>query len=95
MNNLREEYKERIAEKIAEIDNLWILNQIVKFVMNITKQVVFMANDENNKEIAEIKELIADARKIFPQDLMDRTSDFEFVRAMLKAVIEKGSVQLE
>lgn len=37
MNNLREEYKERIAEKIAEIDNLWILNQIVKFVMNITK----------------------------------------------------------
>lgn len=54
-----------------------------------------MANDENNKEIAEIKELIADARKIFPQDLMDRTSDFEFVRAMLKAVIEKGSVQLE
>lgn len=41
MNDLRKEYvrieRERIAEKIAEIDDLWILGQIVKFVMNIVK----------------------------------------------------------
>lgn len=54
-----------------------------------------MSNDENNKELKEIKELIADARNFFPEELMNRTSDSDFIKAILQAVIEKGRVQLE
>ena len=52
-----------------------------------------MSNKE--KDIEEIKELIADARKVFPEDLMNRTSDCDFIKGILQAVIEKGRVQLE
>lgn len=39
--NRQKEYvsveRERIAELIAKIDNLWILGQIYKFIVNMTK----------------------------------------------------------
>lgn len=38
----QEEYikveRERIAELIAKIDNLWILGQIYKFIVNMTRE---------------------------------------------------------
>ena len=31
-------YKEKIIEKIKDIKNPWILNQILRFIINITKE---------------------------------------------------------
>lgn len=33
----KEYYKEKIIDKIRKIDNLWVLNQIIRFVENITR----------------------------------------------------------
>ncbi len=31
-------YKEKIVEMMERIENLWILNQILQFILNITKE---------------------------------------------------------
>lgn len=35
--NEKEWYRERIIEMVGQIENIWILGQIVKFIENITK----------------------------------------------------------
>ena len=35
--------RERIAESIANIDNLWILGQIYKFIVNMTRGTKYEA----------------------------------------------------
>lgn len=37
-NEVNENYKKELIKKISEIDDTWILNQILKAVINITKE---------------------------------------------------------
>lgn len=34
---MEEDYKSKIIELVQKIDDVWILNQILKFIKNITK----------------------------------------------------------
>lgn len=34
---MEEDYKNKIIELVQKIDDVWILNQILKFIKNITK----------------------------------------------------------
>lgn len=34
---MEEDYKNKIIELVQKIDDIWILNQILKFIKNITK----------------------------------------------------------
>lgn len=37
-NEVNENYKKELIKKISEIDDTWILSQILKEVINITKE---------------------------------------------------------
>lgn len=38
MKNEKENYKEKIIEMIEKIENQWILKQILRVIINITKE---------------------------------------------------------
>ena len=41
-NEVNENYKKELIKKISEIDDTWILSQILKAVINITKEVKYV-----------------------------------------------------